>query len=107
MGSYIDHYLSLLQSSKRTFLCGTETHAKAEMKPSLCRIEDKSLQDILRQWSQFVVPLDASKPIRDYDRDCTVSLLFASYIESLVQDEFSRRLLRFDATSSAIRVHVP
>ena len=54
-----------------------------------------------------MVPLHASKPIRDYDRDCTESLLFAAYIESLVQDESRRKLLRFDATSSAIRVHVP
>ena len=60
-----------------------------------------------QQWSRFVVPLHASEPIRQDDRKCTQYLLFVDFIKSLWIYEDERELLRFDSSSTAIRVHVP
>ena len=54
-----------------------------------------------------MVPLHASKPLRQDDRRCTQYLLFVDYIQSLLIYEDDRELLRFDSSSGAIRVHVP
>ena len=54
-----------------------------------------------------MVPLHASKPLRQDDGKCTQYLLFVDCITSLWIFEDDRELLKFDSSSGAIRIHMP
>ena len=101
-GSYLDPFSLLLRPFTKIYVDkAKQFENKVEGLSSI-----RPLTGVQR-WSRFVIPLHESLPRLQDDRKSTQCLLFAGSFKNLWIYKGKRKRLRYNAASTAIRVHIP